>query len=157
MNCEKRNCQHRARNFYAKRRQRQRVNLLQLAFHELAYRAEAGAARALYQPGKQDEPGHLAQHRRRGSEPQSGDWKPGYCRRAEIMDELNVAIEEVLQLHARLLHRHHDVGLRPSRGMFLLTGLTQTLRSPGFNGPSLKLPLSLCIIAASSPSTKRCT
>jgi|SRR5208283_4914351 len=143
MTCKKRDRQRRAPNFHIERGPREMMYLRQLAFHEVAHGAKADATRSLQKPGKQGEPSHLPENWRRRFEPQSGDRQPGYRRRTKIMDELNAAIENIFQFHARLQHRHIDAGLRTNWRMVLVDRVDTDFPVPFSQGPELETALEL--------------
>ncbi len=126
----------RASNFHAERSQGEVVDLGKLAFLEIAYRPEAGAAQSLRDPSKQGEPGDLAQGQLRRSEPNGRDWKPGNRGGAEIMGELHASIEDAFVPSRVYCTVTVMQACAPIGVWFLLTGLTQTFRLPGFSGPA---------------------
>ncbi len=143
MTRKKRDRQRRAPNFYIERGSRKMMYLRQLAFHEVVHGAEADATRSLQKPGKQGEPSHLPEERRRRLEPQSGARKPGHHRGTKIMDELNATIENIFQFPARLLHRHIDAGLRANWRMVLVDRTDADFPVAFFQGPELETALEL--------------
>jgi hypothetical protein len=59
------------------------------------------------------------------------------------MDELNAAIENIFQFHARLQHRHIDAGLRANWRMVLVDRVDTDFPVPFLQGPELETALEL--------------